>query len=258
MADVTQQDSPLSITSSVAGILTFFVAIVVAVYARITYLRNSDQEYFRVKTSLSWYKTESAWLAELVAVAGNRPDAKYQPEYQMYTFVMDDLVRLEKRLLELVEVIESKAGSEDERDGKRWTLVPSSWGFTTTIAMAWLPVRTQALDLVRQRDALTARVSFTQMSLISSTIRELELRNRLREAVVDNSLDRLEAVIEDQRAEIYRLEDLVSRAMHRNRVAACGDEEKSPTSPRPRKSSGPRSHREDSYPKIRKRRESVT
>lgn len=168
MADVIQQDSPLSITASVAGILTFFVAIVAAAYVRITYLRNSDQEYFRVKTSLSWYKTESAWLAELVAVAGNRPDAKYQPEYQMYTFVMDDLIRLEQRLLELVEEIESKAGSEDERDGKRWTLVPSSWGFTTAIAMAWLPVGTQALDLVRQRDALTARVSFTQMSLISS------------------------------------------------------------------------------------------
>ncbi|KAI2470542.1 hypothetical protein F4781DRAFT_176456 [Annulohypoxylon bovei var. microspora] len=169
MADATQQDSPLSITASVAGILTFFVAIVAAVYVRITYLRNSDQEYFQVKTSLSWYKTESAWLAELVKVAGSRPDAKYQPEYQMYTFVMDDLVRLEKRLLELVEEIESKAGSEDEeRKGKRWTLVPSSWGFTTAIAMAWLPVRTQVLDLVRQRDALTARVSFTQMSLISS------------------------------------------------------------------------------------------
>ncbi|KAI4868454.1 hypothetical protein F4820DRAFT_126272 [Hypoxylon rubiginosum] len=169
MADASQQDSPLSIAANVAGILTFVVAILAAAYVRITYLRNSDQEYFQVKTSLSWYKTESTWLAELVKVAGERPDAKYQPEYQMYKFVMDDLVQLEKRLLELVEDIETKAGSEDEeRKGMRWTLVPRSWGFTTAVAMAWLPVRTKALELVRQRDALTARVSFTQMSMISS------------------------------------------------------------------------------------------
>ncbi|KAI0156674.1 hypothetical protein GGR52DRAFT_195687 [Hypoxylon sp. FL1284] len=169
MADASEQDSPLSIAANVAGILTFVVAMVAAVYVRITYLRNSDQEYFQVKTSLSWYKTESTWLAELIKAAGERPYAEYQPEYQMYTFVMDDLVQLEKRLLEIVEEIESKAGSEDEeRKGIRWTLVPRRWGFTTAVAMAWLPVRTKALELVRQRDALTARVSFTQTSMISS------------------------------------------------------------------------------------------
>ncbi|OTB02244.1 hypothetical protein M426DRAFT_322825 [Hypoxylon sp. CI-4A] len=87
----------------------------------------------------------------------------------MYTFVIDDLVKLEQRLLELVEKVESKAGSEDEeRKGRRWTLVPMGWGFTTAVAMAWLPVRARAMELVRQRDALTARVSFTQMSMISS------------------------------------------------------------------------------------------
>ncbi|KAI2609159.1 hypothetical protein GGR54DRAFT_386488 [Hypoxylon sp. NC1633] len=169
MADATEQDSPLSITANIAGILTFVVAILAAAYVRITYLRNSDQEYFRVKTSLSWYKTESTWLAELVRAAGERPDAKYQPEYQMYTFVMDDLTKLEQRLLELVEETEAKAGSEDElQKGKRWATVPKSWGFTTGVAMAWMPVRTKALELVRQRDALTARVSFTQMSMMSS------------------------------------------------------------------------------------------
>ncbi|KAI1409522.1 hypothetical protein F5Y13DRAFT_91507 [Hypoxylon sp. FL1857] len=169
MADATQQDSPLSIAANIAGILTFVVAIIAAVYVRIMYLKNSDQEYFQVKTSLSWFKTESAWLGELVKAVGERPDAKNQPEYQMYTFVMDDLVKLEQRLLELVEEIESKAGSEDElRQGVRWALVPRGWGFTTAVAMAWLPVRTKALELVRQRDALTARVSFTQISMLSS------------------------------------------------------------------------------------------
>lgn len=171
MADATQQDSPLSITANIAGILTFVFAILAAIYVRIMYLKNSDQEYFQVKTSLSWFKTESAWLGELVRATGERPDAKYQPEYQMYTFVMEDLVKLEQRLLEVVEEIETKAGSEDDlKKGFRWALVPGNWGFTKAVAMAWLPVRAKALELVRQRDALTSRVSFTQMSLITSYV----------------------------------------------------------------------------------------
>lgn len=176
MADASQQDSPLSIAANVAGILTFVVAVVAAACARITYLRNSDQEYFRIKASLSWYKTESAWLAELVRAAGEEKPgaAASRPEYQMYKFVMDDLLRLEDRLLELVEETESKAAvaDRDERSGqeRKWTLVPQSWALTTAtaVAVAWLPVRTKALELARQRDALTARVSFTQMSMISS------------------------------------------------------------------------------------------
>ncbi|KAI1373001.1 hypothetical protein F4677DRAFT_448826 [Hypoxylon crocopeplum] len=251
MADATQQDSPLSITANIAGILTFVVAILAAAYVRVTYLRNSDQEYFQVKTSLSWYKTESTWLAELVKAAGERPDAKYQPEYQMYKFVMDDLVTLEKRLLELVEETESKAGTEDEeKEGFRWTLVPKSWGFTTAVAVAWLPVRTKALALVRQREALTNRVSFTQMSMISSRIRDLEQRAKAREMTVDNGLKRLEAIIEDQKAEIYRLEDMVYRTMHRNQVSQDVDSSpKSPRSPRSRKGSVPRLHLDDSQPR---------
>ncbi|KAL7625991.1 N-acetylglucosaminyl-phosphatidylinositol de-N-acetylase [Parahypoxylon ruwenzoriense] len=253
MTDATQQDSPLSVTANIAGILTFVVAIVAAVYVRITYLRNSDREYFQVKTSLSWYKTESTWLAELVKATGDQPNAKYQTEYQMYNFVMDDLVRLEQRLLEIVEEIEIKAGSEDEQRGDtRWTIVPKSWGFTTAVAMAWLPARTKALELVRQRDALAARVSFTQMSMISSRIRDLEQRNKMREATVDNNLKRLEAIIGDQKAEIYRLEDLVCRIIHRNRVGLDGDGP--PTSPRPRKGPDLRLQADDSYFKKRRRR----
>lgn len=168
MDRLTEQDSPLSITSSVAGILTFVAAIAAAIYVRITYLRNSDDEYFRVKASLSWYKTESTWLADLVKAVSGQPGANpRQPEYQMYAFVMDDLLKLEERLLELVADTEERAaaGSEEEQS---WTLVPRSWWFTTSVAVAWLPVRTKALELVRQRDALTGRVQFTQMSMVSS------------------------------------------------------------------------------------------
>lgn len=234
MESVTERDSPLSITSSVAGILTFLVALLAAAYVRVSYLRNADEEYVRVKASLSWYKTESAWLSELAAAttassssaaaaaaaaraaaaatntafaAANIGDEilagarKFETEYQMYAFVMDDLARLETRLLELVAETELKAeagssgnvgekamgsGGEDGRFGlvrrgtalgtsaaKRWwqwlwagsgrsTVLP------TSVAMAWLPVRAKALELVRQRDALTARVLFTQMSMVSS------------------------------------------------------------------------------------------
>ncbi|KAF5017589.1 hypothetical protein F66182_10465 [Fusarium sp. NRRL 66182] len=213
-----QRDSPLSISANVAGILTFVVAIAAAFYARLTYLRNSDDEYFRVKTSLSWYKTESTWLADLVTAINAQHESfhAYQPEHQMYTFVMDDLLNLERRLLDLVAETEAKASMGDE--GERWTLVPRSWSGRTTVAMAWLPVRTKALELVRQREGLTARVQFMQMSMISSRLRDLESRTKWREMKMDESSRKLEALVESQRDRIHRLEDLVGRLTHRDHV----------------------------------------
>lgn len=193
MAATQDNDSPLSIAANVAGILTFVVAILAAIYARVTYLRNSDAEYFRVKASLSWYKTESTWLTTLVRAAadldGPGRERRYSvtAEFQMYTFVMEDLVRLEQRLLELVKETEERATADDgdvgeagdekggrgalqpPRDG--WTFVPKRWTWNWTkisVATAWLSVRTKALELVRQRDALTARVLFTQLSMVAS------------------------------------------------------------------------------------------
>jgi hypothetical protein len=190
MNSLIDQDSPLSTTASVTGILTFLFAILAAVYVRMAQLRNSDDDFFKVKASLSWYKTESTWLAELVQAAGEveRPGFSAEqyratPEYHMYSFVMDDLQKLEARLLELVAETEERAahggGGGGDVEAKsvygkdQWTLVPRNWTWAwnwnrTTVAMAWLPVRTKALELVRQRDALTARVLFTQMSMISS------------------------------------------------------------------------------------------
>jgi hypothetical protein len=88
--------------------------------------------------------------------------------YEMYAFVVDQLGKLEERLLELLSEAEEKAMQGDEEDGKRWTLVPKGVRFRTSIAMSWLPVRAKALELVRQRDALGSRVLFAQMSMISS------------------------------------------------------------------------------------------
>jgi len=80
---------------------------------------------------------------------------------------MEQLGKLEERLLELLTEAEEKAGKAD-LEGKKWTLVPRRMAFTTNIALSWLPVRAKALELVRQRDALGGRVLFAQMSMVSS------------------------------------------------------------------------------------------
>ena len=169
MASTSQKDSPLSITASVAGILTFVAAIAAAIYVRLTYLRNADNEYFSVKTSLSWYKTESTFLHDLIRSA-DKQGHDTRVEFEMYSFVMEQLGKLEERLLELLTEAEEsadRAGGELGKDGmgRGWTILP---GGRTGIALSWLGVRTKALELVRQRDALGSRVLFAQMSMISS------------------------------------------------------------------------------------------
>lgn len=97
----------------------------------------------------------------------------------MYTFVMDDLLNLEQRLLELVTDIEVKSAL---RGTSEWTLLPRGWsGGKPSVAVSWMAVRTKAMELVRQREALTARVQFLQMSMISARIDDLEGRLRRHE-----------------------------------------------------------------------------
>jgi hypothetical protein len=180
------QDSPLSITASVSGILTFLAAILAAVYVRLTYLRNADSEYFQVKASLSWYKTESTFMHDLVSTSSlqgqlggyeekgesdGRGDRRRGKEREMYGFVVEQLGKLEERLLECLaeaeEAVDRENGDRREKEGG-WTIVPSRLRGRTGIAMSWVPVRARALELVRQRDALGSRVLFAQMSMISS------------------------------------------------------------------------------------------
>ncbi|KAI0456202.1 hypothetical protein F5B21DRAFT_502674 [Xylaria acuta] len=113
--------------------------------------------------------------------------------------------------------------------GKRWAVIPQNWRFTTAVAVAWLPIRAQTLELVRQREALTARVSFTQISMIASRIRDLEQRSELREDKIGSCLQTIEATMEDHKAEIYRLEDLLYRTMRRDHASL--HEAGSPASP---------------------------
>lgn len=89
--------------------------------------------------------------------------------YEMCVFVMEQLQKIEERLLEVVAEAEEKAGENElDEKGRRWTFVPRSMSFGQGIAMSWLPVRVKALELMRQRDALGGRLLFAQMSMISS------------------------------------------------------------------------------------------
>lgn len=213
------QDSPLSIASNIIGILTFVIAVAAAVYVRFTYLRNGDDEYFRVKTSLSWYKTESQWLADLLVAIDGRHESfhAYQPESHMYAFVMDDLLNLERRLLEIVSDVEARADVDEL--GQDWALVPRSWRRgRTSVVVAWLSVRSKALELVRQREALTTRVQFLQMSMVASRLRNLETRLKWREMKMDESSRKAEGFMDEQKGEVQRLDDIV-QLMRREKMA---------------------------------------
>jgi N-acetylglucosaminylphosphatidylinositol deacetylase len=149
----------------------------------------------------------------------------------MYAFVMDDLVNLEQRLLDLVTEVESKASqprgpdrdSRDNRDN-RWTLVPSSWQRgTPSVGMAWMSVRTKALELVRQREALTARVQFLQMSMISSRLSDLEARTKWGEFKTDENSRKMDGVMQSRRDEVRRLETLVQQLLIRRQGASIDE-----------------------------------
>jgi hypothetical protein len=124
----------------------------------------------------SWYKTESTFMHDLIHAAdGPRWNGvEKEKESEMYSFVMDQLGKLEERILECVVEAEQQSTSaaaleREEKDGG-WTIIPRGLRGRTDIAMSWLPVRGKALELVRQRDALGSRVLFAQMSLISSYV----------------------------------------------------------------------------------------
>lgn len=224
MDQTGDQDSPLSIASNIAGLLTFVFAVAATAYARVRYLQNSSTEYVRVKTSLSWYKTESTWLSYLVDTSAAAPTsapegdgsqrssmetsidektgegyprrrrtgfdrepaapASQRAEQHMFAFVMEDLLNLEQRLLDIITDVESRAelspsssSSSSSGTGLSWSLIPGSWhGGRPSVAVAWLGVRTKALELVRQREALTERVQFLQLSMIASRLGALEGR----------------------------------------------------------------------------------
>ncbi|OBT86490.1 hypothetical protein VE02_04913 [Pseudogymnoascus sp. 03VT05] len=215
MSSSNGNDSPLSITSSITGILTFLVAITATIWLRISAIRTADTEYSRVKTALSWYKTESEWIHDLVATQRDAQDRSRgsfdsyfldkdlswrekgrgrQREMEMYVFVLDQLGALEARLLEMVTAVEVKAeGSwrewQGEGQGGGWGGGAKRWWRRTRIGVYWLPVRTKALELVRQRDALGNRVLFAQLAMVSSRLADGEERASRQDERIRELLD---------------------------------------------------------------------
>jgi len=150
-------------------------------------------------------------------------EGKGEREKEMYAFVVDQLGKLEERLLGCLAEAEEGANRSDRGEGGNgrkggWTIVPRSVRGRTDIAMSWLPVRAKALELVRQRDALGSRVLFAQMSMINSRVRDQETKSRKREERHRERLERLETMVHSQHEKLDRLEDLVYRVMHRDRV----------------------------------------
>ncbi|TDZ33411.1 hypothetical protein C8035_v011864 [Colletotrichum spinosum] len=80
------------------------------------------------------------------------------------------------------------------------------------------------MELVRQREAPTARVQFTQMSMTSTRIRDLEARMTRTVTKATESFIRMENQIVEQRAQIHRLEELVYRLMHGNCLGKAADQ----------------------------------
>ncbi|KAE8444943.1 hypothetical protein EG329_014070 [Mollisiaceae sp. DMI_Dod_QoI] len=122
-----------------------------------------------------------------------------------------------ERLLECIAEAEEGV-TKGEGKEKRWTIIPQAVRGRTDIAMSWLPVRAKALDLVRQRDALGNRVLFAQMSLVSSRIKDQDVSNRKRDERQRERMKKLESMAYAQHEKLDKLEDLVYRLMHRNRV----------------------------------------
>ncbi|KAG9240348.1 hypothetical protein BJ878DRAFT_430506 [Calycina marina] len=163
MMSSQQSDTPLSITSSVASI-TFVVAIAAPLYARWTYLRNAESEYFQFRTSLSYYRTENTWMRDLIHSSDG---TRFRREGTNTVSFIKLLKMLEDRLLEVVAEAEEKF---PQRDLEKWSVVTTFYKFGERMAMSWLPVRAKALELVRQRYALGSRVFFAHMIMTASWV----------------------------------------------------------------------------------------
>ncbi|KFY87965.1 hypothetical protein V500_06643 [Pseudogymnoascus sp. VKM F-4518 (FW-2643)] len=187
-SDSPNDDSPLSITASVTGILTFVVAISATIWLRISAIRSADVEYSRVKTALNWYKTESEWIHDLVATQRDAQDRSRgsfdsyfldkdiawrekgrgrQRETEMYVFVLDQLGTLEERLLEMVTAVEVKA------EGKG---VGGGWG-------------PRGGGRGRGLGCIGCRVLFAQLAMVSSRLADGEERAKRQDERIRELLD---------------------------------------------------------------------
>ncbi|RSL70457.1 hypothetical protein CEP53_001846 [Fusarium sp. AF-6] len=197
-------DSPLSITSSITGILTFIVAILAAIYIRYTTLMNGRTEMHSILESVyttiketrdlssgrqSWqdpehihmghllvelYSTELSILGQLMNVSGHQMDLI--PENLSHD--MPDVA-----LREIVEEARLRTESIRPRGNSQFgsliSLIPSfdqpliaslrviqflTLFGTTPELMRWYRVRENVLESVRKRENIRSRLLFLQVS----------------------------------------------------------------------------------------------
>jgi hypothetical protein len=196
------EDSPLSITASVTGILTFIVAIIAFIYVRYSTLRQGDNEMSTILESVSATIVETRAMAQMMAQPSDRSESTQLEKIiaDIYSLEIDILsdyykafgVKRSTTLLNLdlrrncddLDWEESflrqrNQLSSTKSTGNPWTqLLPDGYTVmdamkfvftmgTTPTLLRWYMVRDKVLEKIRQRDIIRSRLQFHQMSLVN-------------------------------------------------------------------------------------------
>ncbi|KAI0191566.1 hypothetical protein F4808DRAFT_463980 [Astrocystis sublimbata] len=220
----------LSGVADVAGILTFIFALVATFFVQSKHLQNSQKEYDQVRTSLTWFKTESCWFSRLEDAVGDSPETgrqdPNQTESKISTFVLGRVMELEDGLKEVVETVEGKIQAAERG---RWVWAPKTWRTSVAFSVAWWQLRAKALSLMRQRETLTARACFVQTNLLATRLREVEQLEKLEQDKIETGLQTMEATLQHHKADLYQWGDLLYRTTLKSQ--ASRHERHSPTTP---------------------------
>ncbi|RSL96736.1 hypothetical protein CDV31_013340 [Fusarium ambrosium] len=197
-------DSPLSITSSITGILTFIVAILAAIYIRYITLMNGRTEmrgilesvYTTIKETRdlssgrqSWqdpehihmghllvelYSTELSILGQLMNVSGHQMDlipknlSRDMPDMALREIVQEARRRTEsirpRGNSQFRSLISMVPSSEQTLIASLRAIQFLTLFGTTPELMRWYRVRENVLESVRKRENIRSRLLFLQVS----------------------------------------------------------------------------------------------
>lgn len=183
-------DSPLSIISSITGILTFIAAILASIYVRYHTLQNGQLELEKVIESIQSSVVETGTVATQAALGGDPASIGLHQ-------IMVDLCEVERAILgDCMSVFGMEkplqmgfqqaidptlAGEHREYAHQLASLVPDSqisllaalfgailrYGTTRTL-MRWYMIRKDVLKKMQKRDHLRSRLLMAQISTLSS------------------------------------------------------------------------------------------
>ena len=183
------EDSPLSITANIAGILTFLAAICTAVYIRYSTLRNSLVELESI------HKSTTATIDEVRAIQGvpaHYPSLDDDGEGRRLYELVESLVDIEDEIkLLCYGAVSSTIGNHGPLVEK---LISTVWNALhrvrldnvaaaarqsisavfnfgrTPIMIRWYRVREKVLELVQQRKNARSRLLFHQISAATAYV----------------------------------------------------------------------------------------